>query len=93
METLEMINTIFEITYSLERLSRLEMTEERLSASEDRLIEISSVKNREKNEPEGLIVDNIKASNIQVIGVLEQKKGQNEPKKYIYIFEKRKKDF
>lgn len=49
-----MANITFEIKYLLQRLdSGLEMTEERVSESEDRLTEISNMENIEKNEPEG----------------------------------------
>ena len=48
MGSLEMKNTMFEIKYSLERLSRLEIAEVRVNESEDRVIEIYNMENREK---------------------------------------------
>ena len=80
-----MNNTITEIKNTLEGTnSRITETEERISGLEDRMVEITA---EEQNEGKGMkrieeslrdLWDNIKCTNIQVIGVLkeeEKKKG------------------
>ena len=88
----EMQNTITEIKNSLEAAnSRIQEAEERISKVEDRLVEIMDVKEKRekrlKTNEESLreLWDNVKRTNIHIIGVPE---GEEREKGTEKIFEK-----
>jgi len=89
----ETSNTITEIKNTLERInSRIAEAEEQISELEDKMVEIISeeqnkVKKRKKKRTEGSLRDlwdNIKHTNIWIIGVLEE---EERKKEYEKIFE------
>ena len=74
----ELQNTITEIKYSLEAAkSRIQEAEEQIRAVEDRLVEITDAKQKRERRPkrneERLreLWDNVKRTNIRIIGVPE----------------------
>ena len=85
----EMQNTITEIKNSLEAAnSRIQEAEERMSKVEDRLVEIMDAeqkreKRRKRNE-ESLreLWDNVKCTNIRIIGVPEEEREKGTEKIY-----------
>ena len=85
----EMQNTITEIKNSLEAAnSRIQEAEERISKVEDRLVEITDVEQKRekrlKTNEESLreLWDNVKWTNIHIIGVPEEKRERRGQKKY-----------
>ena len=80
----EVQNTITEIKNSLETTnSRIQESEEQISKVEDRLVEITDVKQKRLKRNEDSLKefwDNIKCTNICIIGVPEKREGQ---KKYL----------
>ena len=85
----EMQNTIMEIKNSLEAAnSRIQEVEEWISKVEDRLVEITDAeekgKKRLRRNEESLreLWDNVKRTNIHIIGVPEEKRERKGQKKY-----------
>ena len=83
----EMQNTITEIKYSLEAAnSRIQEAEERISEVEDRLVEITDVEQKGekqlKRNEESLreLSDNVKCTNIRIIGVPEGEERERDRK-------------
>ena len=77
----EMQNTITEIKHSLEAVnSRIQEAEERISEVEDRLVEITDAEQKRekrlKANEESLreLWDNVKCTNIRIVGVPEEKR-------------------
>ena len=84
-----MQNTITEIKNSLEAAnSRIQEAEEWISEVEDRLVEITDAEQKRekrlKTNEESLreLWDNIKRTNIRIIGVPEKKRERKRQKKY-----------
>ena len=84
-----MQNTITEIKNSLEVAnSRIQEAEEQISEVEDRLVEITDAEQKRekrlKTNKESLreVWDNIKHTNIHIIGVPEEKRERRRQKKY-----------
>jgi len=84
-----MQNTITEIKNALEAAnSRIQEAEERISKVEDRLVEITDAEpkreNRFKRNEESLreLWDNVKRSNIRIIGCQKEKRERRRHKKY-----------
>ena len=87
----EMNNTITEMKNTLEVInSKITEAEERISALEDRMVEITAEEQKKekrmKRNEDSLrgLWDNIKCTNIQIIGVPEEEKKGKGPEK---IFE------
>ena len=85
-----MNNTINEVKNSLEEINnRITEAEERISDLEDKIVEITTAEqNKEKRmkrteESFRDLWDNIKCSNIQIIGVLEEEEKKNGLRKYL----------
>ena len=85
----EMQNTITEIKNSLEAAnSRVQEAEERISEVEDRLVEITDAEQKRekrlKTNEESLreLWDNMKCTNIRIIGVPEGEERERRQKKY-----------
>ena len=82
-------NTINELKNSLEGInSRITEVEERISNLEDKIVEITTAEqNKEKRMKRSLrdLWDNIKRTNIRIIGVLEKKRKRKELRKYLKI--------
>ena len=84
-----MQNTITEIKNSLEAInSRIREAEEQISKVEDRLVEITDAEQKRekrlKTNEESLreLWDNVKCTNIRIIGVPEEKRERRRQKKY-----------
>ena len=84
-----MQNTITEIKNSLEAAnSRIQEAEERISEVEDRLVEITDAEQKRekrlKTNEEGLreLWDNIKCTNIHIIGCQKEKRERRRQKNY-----------
>ena len=86
----EMNNTITEMKNTLEGInSRITEAEERLSDPEDRMVECTAVeqnkqKRMKRNEDSlGDLWDNIKHTNIHILGFQKEKRERYDPRKYL----------
>ena len=86
----EMNNTITEMKNTLEGTNnRITEAEERISDLEDRMVEFTAAEQnkekRKKRNEDSLrdLWDNIKHTNIHVIGVPEEKRERKDPRKYL----------